>query len=208
MTHSLHRCGSIESLQNDYIFIARSAINVNRVGCGPKFQRIRWLLHEVGIVNTGVMETGENMAKGLDIQSWLARTSDDTIIAAVFSDRDKLRQVLQRLKEEDLGISITVSGLIDEIFALAKELNLKPHTINLSLGVHGKTELLPPEEILELTTMCGHAMVATTLAQKLRDEVRAGRISKKEAARRLAEPCVCGIFNMERAEALLDKENR
>lgn len=207
MTHSLHRRGSIESLRNDYIFIARSAINVNRAGCGPKFQRIRRILHEVGIVNTGVMETGENMAKGLDIQRWLARTSDDTIIAAVFSDKDKLRQALQRLKEEELGISITISGLIDEIFALAKELDLKPHTINLSLGVHGRTELLPPEEILELTTMCGHAMVSMTLAQKLRDDVRAGRISKKEAARRLAEPCVCGIFNIERAEALLGGED-
>ncbi len=203
MTHSLHRRGSVESLKNDYVFIARSSIDVNRVGCGTKFQRIRQILDAAGPVNTGVAETGENMANGLDSARWLARTSDDTIIASTFSSKDKVKQVLSQLKQEDLGISITVSGLIEEVFGLAKELGLQPHTINLSLGVHGKTEWLPPEEVLLETTMCGHALVATELVKKLKAEVAAGTITRKEAARRLAEPCVCGIFNMERAEELL-----
>lgn len=203
MTHSLHRQGSAESLKNDYVLIARSSIDVNRVGCGPKFQRIRQILHAVGPVNAGVAETGENMARGLDIDRWLGRTSDDTIICTVFSSKEKLRQVLQELKKQELGISITVSGLIDEVFGLAKELGLKPHTVNLSLGVYGKTELLPPEDVLIETSMCGHALVSTELVKKLKAEVAAGKLTAKEAARRLAEPCVCGIFNMERAEALL-----
>ncbi len=205
MTHSLHRRGSAESLKNDYVLIARSSIDVNRVGCGPKFQRIRQILHAAGPVNAGMAETGENMAHGLDTDRWLARTSDDTIICSVFSSKEKIRQVLQQLKQEDLGISITVSGLIDQVFGLAKELGLKPHTVNLSLGVYGKTELLPPEEILVETTMCGHALVSSELAKTLKAEVAAGKLSAKEAARRLAEPCVCGIFNMERAEALLQQ---
>lgn len=203
MTHSLHRRGSAESLKNDYVLIARSSIDVNRVGCGPKFQRIRQVLHAVGPVNAGIAETGENMARGLDVDRWLARTSDDTIICSVFSSKEKLRQVLQELKKQDLGISITVSGLIDEVFGLAQDLGLKPHTVNLSLGVYGKTELLPPEEVLVETSMCGHALISTHLAQTLKAEVAAGKLTAKEAARRLAEPCVCGIFNMERAEALL-----
>ena len=78
---------------------------------------------------------------------------------------EKLRQVLRQLKEEDLGISITVSGIVDEVFGLANELGLQPHTVNLSLGIHGKTELLPPEETLELTTMCGHALMAKELVK-------------------------------------------
>jgi len=203
MTHSLHRRGSVESLKNDFVIIARSSVDVNRKGCGPKFQRIRQILSEAGPVNAGMMETGENMARGGFTEKWLARTSDDTIIAATFSSKDKVRQVLSRLKQEDLGISITVSGLIDEVFGLARELGLKPHTVNLSLGVHGKTELLPPEEVLQVTTMCGHALAATALAAKLKEDIRAGRVSPQEAARQLAEPCVCGIFNMERAAALL-----
>ncbi len=205
MTHSLHRCGSAESLKNDYVLIARSSIDVNRVGCGPKFQRIRQILNSVGPVNTGLAETGENMAHGLDVKRWLERTSDDTIICSVFSSKDKLRRVLQQIKEQELGISITVSGLVDEVFGVAKELDLKPHTVNLSLGIHGKTELLPPQDVLQETTMCGHALVSTELTKKLKAEVAAGKITTKEAARQLAEPCVCGIFNMERAEALLQE---
>ncbi|MBI4790163.1 MAG: hypothetical protein HY782_24275, partial [Chloroflexi bacterium] len=177
MTHSLHRRGSVESLQNDFVVIVRSSIDVNRVGCGPKFQRIRQILHAVGPVNTGLAETGENMAHGLDVNAWLARTSDDTIICSVFSDKDKVRQVLEQIKAEDLGISITVSGVIDEVFGLAKGLGLKPHTVNLSLGVLGKTELLPPEEILDMTTMCGHSLIATELAQKLKAQVAAGKVT-------------------------------
>jgi hypothetical protein len=205
MTHSLHRGGSAESLKNDYVLIARSSIDVNRVGCGNKFQRIRQILNGVGPVNAGMAETGENMAHGLDVKRWLERTNDDTIICSVFSSKDKLRRVLQQLKDQDLGISITVSGLIDEVFGVAKELDLKPHTVNLSLGVHGKTDLLPPQDVLQQTTMCGHALVSTALAQQLKVQVAAGKITAKEAARRLAEPCVCGIFNMERAEALLQE---
>ncbi len=205
MTHSLHRCGSTESLKNDYVLIARSSIDVNRVGCGSKFQRIRQILNGVGPVNAGMAETGENMAHGLDVKRWLERTSDDTIICSVFSSKEKLRQVLEQIQAQDLGISITVSGLVDEVFGLAKDLGLKPHTVNLSLGVHGKTELLPPEDVLWQTTMCGHALVSSALAQQLKAQVAAGKIAAKEAARRLAEPCVCGIFNMERAEALLQE---
>lgn len=203
MTHSLHRRGSADSLKNDFVFIARSSVDVNRKGCGPKFQRIRQILHEAGPANAGMMETGENMARGNFVDQWLARTSDDTIIAATFSSKEKVRQALSQLKKDDLGISITISGLITEVFGMARELGLKPHTVNLSLGVHGRTDLLPQEEILQVTTMCGHALAATSLAQQLKAEIRAGRITAKEAARQLAEPCVCGIFNMERAEALL-----
>ena len=203
MTHSLHRRGSVDSLKDDFVFIARSSLDVNRKNCGPKFQRIRQILHEAGPTNAGSMETGGNIARGAFLKEWLARDSDDTIIAATFSSKAKVRQVLQRLKQEDLGISITISGLIDEVFGLAKEVGLKPHTVNLSLGVHGRTDLLPPEEILQVTTMCGHALCAKSLAGKLKDEVAAGRLTAEEAARQLAEPCVCGIFNTERAAALL-----
>lgn len=203
MTHSLHRRGSVEALRRDYVFIARSSAEINRSGCGPKFQRIRQILQAAGPVNTGSMETGENVANGLTPERWLARTSDDSIIACAFSSKDSLRQVLRQLREEDLGISITVSGLIDEVFGLAGELGLTPHTVNLSLGVHGRTDLLPPEDTLEMTTMCGHALVATALLQDVRQAVKSGRVTLKEAARQLAEPCVCGIFNTERAEALL-----
>lgn len=203
MTHSLHRRGCPASLKRDFVFIARSSVGVNRKGCGPKLQRIRQILHQAGPVNAGMMETGDNMARGNFTEKWLARTTDDSIIAAVFSDKQKLRQVLSQLRDEDLGISITISGLIDEVFSVAGDLGLKPHTVNLSLGVHGRTDLLPAEETLQATVMCGHALAASSLAEQLKVQVKAGELTAQEAARRLAEPCVCGIFNVERAASML-----
>lgn len=204
MTHSLHRRGSIESLQDDYVFICRTVAGINREGCGPKMKAIRNILCDVGISNTGRMETGENMASGLTEEMIRADDRESPIIAAAVPSRAQIKEILRRVKAGDYGLSITVSGLIDEIIAICRELDIQPHTINLSLGIHGKTELLPQEECLELTTMCGHALIATRLVEKMKADVAAGRISPDDAARQMAKPCVCGIFNLERARALLE----
>jgi hypothetical protein len=203
MTHSLHRRGTLESLKNDYVFITRTVAGINREGCGPKMQAIRNILCDVGISNTGRMETGENMARELTMEMIRADARESPIIAASVPSRDQIRQVIRRVKEGDYGLSITISGLIDEVTAICRELEIKPHTANLSLGIHGRIDLLPKEECLELTTMCGHALVATQLAQEMQSDVRTGRAHPADAARRLAQPCICGIFNMIRAEKLL-----
>lgn len=203
MTHSLHRRGSVESLRDDYVFICRSAAGINRAGSGPKLNVIRNILCDVGIANVGYMETGENMALGLTEEKLRADASESPIIAAAVHGRDKIKEIIRRVKEADQGISITVSGLIDEILPICQELGIRPHTINLSLGVHGKTELLPKDSLLELTTMCGHALVSVHLAEQLQADVHAGRKTPEQAARLLAQPCVCGIVNMRRAAELL-----
>jgi hypothetical protein len=208
MTHSLHRQGSIESLQDDYVFIARTIAGFNREGCGPKLQAIRNILCDVGISNTGRMDTGENMTNGLTEAKLRADDSAAPIIAAAVPSRANMREIIRRVQAADFGISITVSGLIDEVVAMCRELGVKPHTVNLSLGVHGKTDLLPQEDCLALTTMCGHALIATNLARQLREEVAAGRTHPQDAARLIAQPCICGIFNLVRAEKLLQGGDR
>lgn len=60
----------------------------------------------------------------------------------------------------DEGISIIVSGLIDRVGEITREMGLDPHNINVSLGIIGKTDRLPPADIRQYTTMCGHGMVA------------------------------------------------
>ncbi len=203
MTHSLHRRGSESSLRQDYVFIARTVSGINREGSGKQLQAIRNILCDADLSNTGRMETGENMALGLTPEQIRADDSESPIIAASVPGREKIRQVLERLVEGDYGISITVSGYIDELVPMAQQLGIQPHTVNLSLGVWGKTELLPEEESLELTTMCGHALAAVNLARKLRQDVAAGRITAEAAARQLAQPCVCGVFNMRRVTEIL-----
>ncbi len=203
MTHTLHRRGTIESLVDDYVFITRTIAGFNREGCGPKLQAIRNILCDVGISNTGRMDTGENMARELTPAMIRADDRAAPIIAAAVHGRANIREIIRRVKAGDFGLSITVSGLIDEVVAMSRELGIQPHTVNLSLGIHGKTELLPGEECLELTTMCGHGLIATNLAKQMRDETRTGHAHPADAARRLAQPCICGIFNMVRAEKLL-----
>jgi hypothetical protein len=95
--------------------------------------------------------------------------------------------------------------VIDEVIPLAQEVGMKPHTINLSLGIIGKTELLPEEGILELTTMCGHALISAALVRKGIREVACGEKTPREASNMVGKPCVCGIYNLDRSDRLLSR---
>lgn len=204
MSHSLHRHGTREQLQQDYTFYARTSRYVNREGCGPKLRRIlAILLEEKRINNFGSSHAGKSYVAGLKPQEYALTLDKAYGVAACFSDKEAVRAILAKLKEADTGISIVVSGLIDELTAMARDLGLTPHTVFLSLGVHGKKALLPEDRILEITTMCGHGQVATRLTKAVVERVRAGKMTPEEGARLLAQPCPCGIFNTTRCAAII-----
>jgi hypothetical protein len=98
-----------------------------------------------------------------------------------------------------------VSGIYKTVDECLEEAGLKHHTANFSLSIWGKTEKLPDDEILEITTMCGHGMIATNLVKAMIEEVSAGRKTPDEAARVMAPNCTCGIFNPARTARLLAK---
>ncbi len=207
MSHSLHRHGTREQLQNDYTFYARTSRWVNREGCGPKLRTILHILLEEGKpVNFGSSHAGKSYAAGLKADEYAATLDKAYGVAACFSDKRAVRSLLARLKDADTGISIVVSGLIDEIVAMAREVGLKPHTAFLSLGVHGKRARLPEDRVLEMTTMCGHGQVATRLTRAVMERVQAGKMTPEAGARLLAQPCPCGIFNTERCAEILRSE--
>ena len=204
MTHSLHRQGSIESLKHDYVIYARCSRGINLEGAAPKVRRIVEIVFDEGPTNAGDSPHHASMADGrLTREAALEFQENTRGFICCFSEREKVKRVLARLKEEDLGISIVVSGLIDEVMSMAKEIGLRPHTINLSLGIWGKRELLPSSEVLEFTTMCGHGLVAAGLVEKAIAEMKAGTKTAEEAARMVGIPCICGIVNLERAKTLL-----
>jgi hypothetical protein len=72
-----------------------------------------------------------------------------------------------------------------------------------SAGVWGQVDRLPSADVMQVTTMCGHGMVAAQLVERRARDVRSGRMTTQQAARELAKLCVCGIFNPVRAERLL-----
>jgi len=133
------------------------------------------------------------------------KKADSRIIHAVFKDRDKLKACLKEIKERDFGISVVVSGLYEETKKICAEIGLAPHTVNHSLGSHGDVKRMPEGEVLEIHTMCGHAMVSSNLIRHMVKEIDAGNISSKDAAKKLTRMCDCGIFNPHRAEKLLGK---
>jgi len=206
MSHSLHRHGTAQQLQNDYTFYARTSRFVNREGCGPKLRKIlRILLEEKGVVNFGSSHAGKSYKAGLDPDDYAATLDKAYGVAACFSDREAVRSILRKLREADTGISIVISGLIDEIVEIAGELDLKPHTAFLSLGIHGKKALLPVDQVLQITTMCGHGMVSTKLSTTVIEKVKAGKMTPEAGAHLLSQPCPCGIFNTERCSAILEE---
>ncbi len=203
MSHSAHRCGTVKNLQNDYTIYARTSRFVNRQGCGPKLRKILEILLAEKPVNFGSSHSGKSFAAGLDPKEYAESLDKAYAVACCFSDRSAVRNVLEKLKEADTGISIVVSGLIDEVRNVAWELDLKPHSVLLSLGIYGRKELLPEEKILEVTTMCGHGLIATHLVEDVMDKVKAGDLTPEKGAKFLAQPCPCGIFNLHRCIEIL-----
>ena len=200
MSHSLHRFGkNPESLKGDFCIYARAAKGVNRgEGVGDKLRNILRIYLSEHVVNFGSSHGGRSFSNGLKAEEY-AKTLDESYgIIAAFDSGESVKGVLKKAKEANTGISIVVSGLIDEVVRIARECDLKPHTATLSLGIFGKAERLPDGDVLEMTTMCGHSLVAGELIRNVAEKVRSGKLSPEDAALIASKPCTCGIFNTTR----------
>jgi hypothetical protein len=205
MTHSLHRSGTAENLKNDYVVFAMSAKGFNEAGSAARMRQFFRITRRHNPVNMGDMKTGNWFS--LDSSIIEEKIQDTSIVHAVYTDLENVAAVLKDLAEADLGLSIVVSGLTGPVRETCQRLGMSPapHTVEYSLGIWGKTGLLPGNEVLEVSTMCGHGQVAFRLIEEAVEAVRRGRQTPEQAARQLAEPCVCGIFNPVRAAELIRK---
>lgn len=209
MTHSLHREGTLDSLKKDFPMLAMVARQFDIVDTDAKkrtlekLQAIFDVFERHNPTNYGTLYVPGTKAHGMTAQEIRAGLKPNGFVGCVHSDRAALRETLRELKERDFGISIIVSGVIDEVFGVCDEIGLQPHTIDLSLGIWGNRKLLPKAELLEITTMCGHAMIPSSLVDDLIAKVRAKTLTAEKAALELAKPCVCGIFNQKRAAELI-----
>ena len=204
MSHSLHRRGSVCSLKNDFVILVTPAVGINHENSGPKLWKILDIISEAGPNNIGSYETG-TIYTGVTLEEIKESMPETPRVRCCFDSREKIFEVLKQIKELDPGLSVTVSGLSEDVLEMARELDIRPHSVNYSLGVHGRVDLLPPEEILEILTMCGHGMISRSLVAKAVDQVKKGIKTPRQAAVMVAQPCVCGIFNVTRAEKLFEK---
>jgi len=197
MTHTLHRQGNIESLKEDYIVLV-VGMDIPFGACRMRLRRkfpgiyetVKKTLLNLGMLN--VLRTIKKIRPRRRCQG------------PVFNNKKELVAYLKELKEKRTGKSVVVSGLFEEVNECLKEINLTPHTVQFSLGIFGKKELLPRDEILEITTMCGHHTISPRLVEKLARDVRDGKISSKEAVRVMSRQCVCAVCNESRAQKLIE----
>ncbi|MCJ7646134.1 hypothetical protein MUO65_04440 [bacterium] len=197
MTHTMHRQGSVESLKEDYIVLVMGGdipFDIYRRRLQRRFPRIYEMGKKV-LLNAGILKLLRIIKRAKPTGSYRS---------PVFNNKEELTSYLKQLKEKNLGKSVVVSGLFDEVNDCLKELNLSPHTVQFSLGIFGRKELLPEKEILEITTMCGHHMISPNLVEKLADDIKNGRMSLEETVRLMSEQCVCDVFNKGRICKLME----
>lgn len=201
MTHTNHRQGTRESLSKDYVVFMYAAKGINDKDAGLKLQEFLRMGYKYGPVNAGPARVGDMFMSSPE--KLVERVVRATSAYMVFDDRGKVEALVNDVVEADLGLSVIVSGLFDEVDEVCRAVGIKRHTAQCSLGVWGRVERLPQAEILDITTMCGHGMLSFNLVRRMAAEVSKGLISLEKAGRIMAKPCVCGVFNPKRAEDLL-----
>ncbi len=157
MTHTLHRVGTEESLLEDYVVLVMPSKDINHEGSGPKLRRFFEMALESGAIKIGDCRLGNEYHQG-GVDKVVENVEDRAVVHAVFKSKDALIKILAALKEADLGLSVVVSGLFDHVGQCCRQVGLEKHTINQSLGRWGRTDKLPPQQILQINTMCGHGI--------------------------------------------------
>ncbi|HYP08370.1 MAG TPA: hypothetical protein VER03_19205 [Bryobacteraceae bacterium] len=219
MTNTLHRFGSADSFHDDYVIFAIASRGKNEQGALEKLKEFLRLALQFGPVNLGDARHGgalrpcKNMTP---LSHWDRDTTPDfqavidgfdhiTTAAAVFDSREKAEDFLKAVKERDFGLSINISTSVDGADQCCHAAGIARHSVGYSLGFEGKTEHLPNSHVLTLSTMCGHGMVASSLAKKMIDWVKEGRRTPEEAASYLTRFCSCGVYNPVRAARVLEE---
>ena len=203
MTHTLHRRGKVEDLREDYVMLVMQSRGINREGNEEKMNQV-WEIfshYEPDLTNFGNMTNGTSHSTSMSV----FKQATWGMAHAVFKDRETFKACLREFKEKDLGISVVVSGLYEDTEQTCSEIGLSTHTVEHSLGIYGNVDKLPDENILEITTMCGHALVSTNLVIDLVADIKAERTTYDKAAVELSRLCDCGIFNPYRAKKVLKK---
>jgi hypothetical protein len=187
MTHTLHRHGKREDLAEDFIVTVMPARGINDQHAVEKQKAFLRAALKHGPVNIGDSSNGAEYRPSKELSP------------------DAVKALVAELKELDLGLSVNIASVPDKAVECCQACGLTRHSVEYSLGFHGRTEKLPDDASLQLMTMCGHGMISATFARKMLDWVRTGRRTAQEASRCMARFCVCGSFNPARAVQILDR---
>jgi hypothetical protein len=219
MTNTLHRYGDAESFRDDYVVFAICCRGKNDEEAVPKLRRFLEMALPFQPVNLGdarhggALRASSSMGPGShwkrdmqpDFQAVINGLDTLTTAAAVFDNRVAAEDFVKSVKAAELGLSLNIATSIDGAEQCCHEADLCRHSVGYSLGFEGKTGHLPNEDVLKLTTMCGHGMVSASFAKKMVDWVKEGRRTPEQAVTYLTRFCSCGVFNPSRAKRILEE---
>jgi len=219
MTNTLHRYGDSETLRTDFIVFAMAGKGYNDEGALEKAKTFLRFSIKYNPINMGNGKDGSLFRPEKDLnfirlyftgrkekttyQELINELQEVGVSAVVFDDQKCVKNFLKDVKDLDLGLSINVSALVDDVRDICGDVEIIPHAVEYTLGFHGNTDKLPECNTLAISTMCGHGMVSANFAKKMIDRVKEGRLEPDDAARYMAKSCVCGVFNTARAVKIL-----
>jgi hypothetical protein len=218
MTNTLHRFGTAESFYDDYVVFAIASKGRNDEGALEKLRTFLRMAVPFRPVNLGdarnggalrpcrTMTPASHWSRDVtpDFEAVIQGLAAVTTVAAVFDSRVAAEDFVKAVKEADLGLSVNISTSIDGADQCCHHAGIPRHSVGYSLGFEGKTEKLPDAQVLTLATMCGHGMIASSLAKKMIDWVKEGRRTPEQAATYMQRFCSCGVFNPSRARRVLE----
>jgi len=200
MTHTLHRRIPVEKLNEDFVVLSMASRGINSEGHEPK---IREFLRIAKLHNCRNIGSG---AKGRGVEAYdhlIARARSMGV--AVFDNSEDLTSFLREIKEAKFGLSVVVSGRYETVDECLKKIGLEHNTANFSLGIWGNTKTLPHNDVLSITTMCGHGLIPAKLVKEMVKEVKSGKKTPEQAAAVIDPQCACGIFNPTVAARLIEE---
>jgi len=217
VTNTLHRYGSAQSFDDDFIVFAIPCKGKNDEGAIEKLRTFLEICRRHDPVSMGNAESSSFRPSGTlrpvvhwrrdlraDHRSVIEGIRQIRTVAAVFDTRTKAESCLREVIAAHLGLSVNVATSVEGARELARACGIGRHSVEYSLGFVDPHDQLPDGQVLELSTMCGHGMVSANLARKMLDMVREGRREPDQAAVTLARFCPCGAFNPARARRLLE----
>src|SRR5207244_5070053 len=142
MTNTLHRYGSAESFDDDYIVFAIPARGINDKNAVEQQRRFLEIARKHDPVNMGDASHGAmfHSSKDLnplvhwqrdlspDVETVLQCVSRPTTVAAVFDTQGKVVAFIKDLRQADLGLSINISAALDKAQECARLAGLERHS--------------------------------------------------------------------------------
>ena len=228
MTNTLHRYSEHYAQErpphpapvaNDFIVFAMATRGINDDGLVEKYRAFLRLALKHKPVNIGDATKGGMLRPRQDlnpIAHWardqraapeevIAGIEGHTTVAAVFDNFEAMTAFVRDVRSARLGISINISAPIGDAEKCCRESGITRHSVEYSLGFCGRVDRMPEGTVLELTTMCGHGMLSANLVKKMIEWVKENRRSSAAVARTMARFCSCGVFNLSRAESILNE---